>query len=179
MECVIYDLDSQPFEVERNIVQTALSELDNVMKMNLVKISNATHFRDKLEDREIKLVEDAFSHNNGKWFFQPDQRSRTETFFIQKDPCIARNVLPFKEWSELNNSTKDKQTKLMKSNNPTVIPRNHKVEEALAEADKGNLDKMKKLLTILKNPYDNQNSIDEYQLPAPSSNEKYQTFCGT
>ena len=99
-------LKNQPFEVERNIVQTALSELDNVMKMNLVKISNATHFRDKLEDREIKLVEDAFSHNNGKWYFQPDQRSRTETFFIQKDPCIARNVLPFKEWSELNNSTK-------------------------------------------------------------------------
>ena len=33
----------------------------------------------------------------------------------------------------------------MKSNNPIVIPRNHKVEEALAEADKGSLDKMKKL----------------------------------
>ena len=87
-----------------------------------------------------------------------------------------------KEWkkrSELNNSTKEKQSKLMKINNPTVIPRNHKVEEALAEADKGNLDKMKKLLTILKNPYENQNNIYDYQLPAPSSNEKYQTFCGT
>ena len=67
----------------------------------------------------------------------------------------------------------------MKKNNPTVIPRNHKVEEALAEADKGNLDKIKKLLAILKNPYDNQNNIGEYQAPAPSSNEKYQTFCGT
>ena len=85
----------------------------------------------------------------------------------------------WKKRSELHNSTKDKQTKLMKSNNPTVIPRNHKVEETLAEADKGNLDKMKKLLTILKNCYDNQNNIEEYQLPAPSSNEKYQTFCGT
>ena len=67
----------------------------------------------------------------------------------------------------------------MKKNNPTVIPRNHKVEEALAEADEGNLDKMKKLLSILKNPYDNQNNIEEYQMPAPSNNEKYQTFCGT
>ena len=38
---------------------------------------------------------------------------------------------------------------------------------------------MKKLLTILKNPYDNQNKTEEYQLPAPLSNEKYQTFCGT
>ncbi|WP_440933987.1 protein adenylyltransferase SelO [Candidatus Pelagibacter sp.] len=87
-----------------------------------------------------------------------------------------------KEWkkrSKLNNSTKEKQGKLMKINNPTVIPRNHKVEEALAEADKGNLDKMKKLLAILKKPYDNQNNIEEYQAPAPLSNEKYQTFCGT
>ena len=38
---------------------------------------------------------------------------------------------------------------------------------------------MTKLLAILKNPYDNQNNIEEYQAPAPSSNEKYQTFCGT
>ena len=38
---------------------------------------------------------------------------------------------------------------------------------------------MKNVLTILKNPYDNQNNIEKYQLPAPSNNEKYQTFCGT
>ena len=92
----------------------------------------------------------------------------------------------FLEWtykwkirSELNNSSKDKQIKLMRKNNPIVIPRNHKVEEALAEAEKGSLVKIKKLLAILKNPYDNQNIIEEYQTPAPSSNEKYKTFCGT
>ena len=38
---------------------------------------------------------------------------------------------------------------------------------------------MKKLLAILKNPYNSQNNIEEYQAPAPLSNEKYQTFCGT
>ena len=61
------------------------------------------------------------------------------------------------------------------------IPNLHVISacEDLAAADKGSLDKMKKLLAILKNPYDNQNNIDEYQLPAPLSNEKYQTFCGT
>ena len=67
----------------------------------------------------------------------------------------------------------------MKSNNPIVIPRNHKVEEALAEADKGSLDKMKKLLAILKNPYNNHNNIEEYQAAAPLTKEKYKTFCGT
>ena len=92
----------------------------------------------------------------------------------------------FLEWtykwkirSELNNSSKDKQIKLMRKNNPIVIPRNHKVEEALAEADKGSLDKIIRLLDILKNPYGNQSNIREYQMPAPASKQKYQTFCGT
>jgi len=85
----------------------------------------------------------------------------------------------WKKRLELNNSTKENQIKLMRENNPIVIPRNHKVEEALAAAEKGSLDEMKKLLAILKNPYDNHTNIEEYQLPAPTSNEKYQTFCGT
>ena len=67
----------------------------------------------------------------------------------------------------------------MKKNNPIVIPRNHKVEEALTEANNGNLEKMKKLNDILKYPYSNQEDIAEYQVPAPMSNEKYQTVCGT
>ena len=115
----------------------------------------------------------------------------TESQRMMREACrkfVDDTITPFvlknwkNEWnkrSEINNSTKEKQIKLMKKNNPTVIPRNHKVEEALAEADKGSLDKMKKLLAILKNPYDNQNNIEEYQTPAPSNNEKYQTFCGT
>jgi uncharacterized protein YdiU (UPF0061 family) len=88
----------------------------------------------------------------------------------------------FEEWkkrSQLNNSSKEKQIELMKKNNPIVIPRNHKVEEALSEAYNGNLEKMNKLNNVLKNPYSNQKDITEYQVPAPMTDEKYQTFCGT
>ena len=129
-----------------------------------------------------KLINDLFN------WMEKNKADYTNTFCnlmdINSDEIYKNNdFIDWKnEWkkrSELNNSTKEKQSKLMKSNNPIVIPRNHKVEEALAEADKGSLDKMKKLLAILKNPYDNQNNIGEYQAPAPSSNEKYQTFCGT
>ena len=67
----------------------------------------------------------------------------------------------------------------MKKNNPIVIPRNHKVEEALADADKGNIDKVKKLLFILKNPYIDQEKIEDYLMPAVPTNKKYKTFCGT
>jgi uncharacterized protein YdiU (UPF0061 family) len=88
----------------------------------------------------------------------------------------------FDEWkkrSKFNNSSKEKQIELMKKNNPIVIPRNHKVEEALTEANNGSLEKMNKLNNILKTPYSNQEDITEYQVPAPMTDEKYQTFCGT
>jgi len=81
--------------------------------------------------------------------------------------------------SQLNNSSKEKQIKLMRKNNPIIIPRNHKVEEALKEANNGNLNKINRLLNILDKPYDEQDIANEYRLPAPESKKKYQTFCGT
>ena len=65
----------------------------------------------------------------------------------------------------------------MRKNNPIVIPRNHKVEEALEAANDDNLELINKLLVILKKPYNNQDNIMNYQ--SPSSNNNYQTFCGT
>ena len=86
-----------------------------------------------------------------------------------------------KKWEERllkNNNTLGKSIELMKSNNPVVIPRNHKIEEALEAAEQNDLEPINKILEILKNPYDNQDEINEYRSPS-KSNEKYQTFCGT
>jgi len=96
-----------------------------------------------------------------------------------KDEAFITWLDEWKKRSRLNNSSTEKQIELMKKNNPIVIPRNHKVEEALNEANNGNLEKMNKLNDILKNPYSNQEDIAEYQVPAPMTDEKYQTFCGT
>jgi uncharacterized protein YdiU (UPF0061 family) len=67
----------------------------------------------------------------------------------------------------------------MRSANPLVIPRNHKVEEALEAANNDYLNPMKNLLKVLEKPYENQEKISGYQSPAPPSKKKYQTFCGT
>ena len=180
-ECLIPLIDKD----EDTAIKLATDLIDNFQNIYEDKWLNM--IRDKLglfgEDKnDKKLINDLFN------WMEKNKADYTNTFCnlmdINADEIYKNNDFinwknEWKKRSELNNSTKDKQTKLMKSNNPTVIPRNHKVEEALAEADKGNLDKIKKLLTILKNPYENQNNIEEYQLPAPSSNEKYQTFCGT
>jgi uncharacterized protein YdiU (UPF0061 family) len=65
----------------------------------------------------------------------------------------------------------------MKMSYPTVIPINHKVEEALSSANEGNFEILNKLLSVLNKPYSSQETIEDYQLP--STNNEYQTFCGT
>lgn len=66
----------------------------------------------------------------------------------------------------------------MQTHNPAVIPRNHKVEEALAAAtDHGDLEVMQRLLDALAHPFLDGASA-EYQSPPPSG-QVYQTFCGT
>ena len=58
---------------------------------------------------------------------------------------------------KLNNNSQEKYLNLMHSVNPMIIPRNHKVEEALTAANDGDLEVMNKLLAVLKKPYENQN----------------------
>ena len=84
-------------------------------------------------------------------------------------------------WQErlkINNNSPEKYMNLMRSVNPLIIPRNHIVEEVLDKANNNDLNPLNKFLAILKKPYSEQKGILDYQVPS-SSNEKYQTFCGT
>ena len=93
------------------------------------------------------------------------------------DPNFTSWLNRWQERVLINNKSKDKSIELMKTSNPVVIPRNHKVEEALSAANENNIEVMKNLLSIVSNPYENQKDIMNYQLP--SNNTEYQTFCGT
>ena len=74
----------------------------------------------------------------------------------------------------------DKWRQLMKDNNPAVIPRNHRVEEALASAvEYADYRGINRLLAVLAKPYAYTPEQAEYAaLPVPST-VPYQTFCGT
>ncbi|CAM4397797.1 uncharacterized protein YdiU (UPF0061 family) [Paenibacillus endophyticus] len=76
--------------------------------------------------------------------------------------------------------TKEEAQQLMRSSNPALIPRNHRVEEALqAAVNENDLNVMLRFLQALSNPYaysaDQEAFVD---LPAQSS-YPYQTYCGT
>ncbi len=60
--------------------------------------------------------------------------------------------------------------------NPAVIPRNHKVEEALSAATDGDMAPFHALLAAIQQPF---TEAEPYMLPTPTGFGPYVTFCGT
>ncbi len=68
----------------------------------------------------------------------------------------------------------------LRAANPRVIPRNHRVEEALAAATEGDLAPFEQLLAALNRPFDDDPALAPYAEPAPAAlTAGYRTFCGT
>lgn len=89
----------------------------------------------------------------------------------------------YSRWQERR--SKQKQSKaqtnqLMRDSNPAVIPRNHRVEEALEAAVRyKDYSVMERLLSVLASPYaHNSDQTGYYTLSSPSV-LPYQTYCGT
>jgi len=93
----------------------------------------------------------------------------------------------FTDWhrhwqTRLKHQSESKETSrcLMRSRSPAIIPRNHRVEEALeAAVERSNFTVMQQLLTALKTPYDDSPHQTDYHTPPVPSDHVYQTFCGT
>ena len=180
-ECLIPLIDKN----EDVAIKIATDLIDNFQNIYEKKWLNM--MRDKLgffgEDKNDKLL-----INNLLDWMKQNKADYTNTFCHLMDinfneEIYVKNdfldlVNQWKKRSKMHNSSKEKQLKLMKKNNPIVIPRNHKIEEALTSAGKGSLEEMNKLLKVLSDPYGNQKNISAFQKPS-KDNKNYQTFCGT
>mgnify|MGYP000541631793 CR=1 FL=1 len=92
----------------------------------------------------------------------------------------------FKTWYALwqnrlkeENRPKEEVRNLMMNNNPYIIPRNHLVEEALKNAEKGDFTFMDNILEALKNPYSYSKDLEKYTKLPEKSDIPYVTYCGT
>lgn len=113
----------------------------------------------------------------------------TNTFrsltFNQTEDVELFETMEFKEWYEVWRARRSRQLEseeashqLMRNSNPAVIPRNHRVEEALEAAVVGNYSVMNQFMDILSNPYAHTPEQENYA-ETPKSVGFYQTFCGT
>ncbi len=93
----------------------------------------------------------------------------------------------FKEWERAWHKRLERQgtayedvSALMQRSNPAVIPRNHRVEEALdAAVENGDYTVMHKLLEVLATPYELAEENSRYAEPPDAGCGPYRTFCGT
>jgi len=92
----------------------------------------------------------------------------------------------FRQWHERWQARLSRQPKpmdeiknYMMQHNPAVIPRNHRVEEALTAAENGDLSVTHNLLHVLRNPYAYTPNQEVYSKPPPFESCGYKTFCGT
>ena len=180
-ECLIPLIDKS----EDKAIQLASEIIDNFQNIYEEKWLNM--MRDKLglfgkSKDDKKLIDDLLT------WMEKNKADYTNTFCYLMNVKIGNNSLyddkEFINWSKnwknrisINDNSKEKSLELMKETNPIIIPRNHKVEEALKAANKDNLEVMNKLLSKFNNPYGEQKGIEDYQLP--SLDDNYQTFCGT
>jgi uncharacterized protein YdiU (UPF0061 family) len=67
----------------------------------------------------------------------------------------------------------------LRAANPAIIPRNHRVEEALAAAEAGDSAPFDLLVRAVQRPFDPHPSDAHYREPAPAEFAGYRTFCGT
>ena len=170
---------------ENEAIKVASEIIDNFQNIYEEKWLNM--MRDKLglfgkDQNDQKLINDLLSWmeiNNADYTntFCNLMNVNIEDKKVYEDQKFINWVKIWEKRVLMNNNLKEKSLNLMRNTNPTVIPRNHKVEEALNAANEDNFEVMNKLLNILNKPYSNQKNIENYQ--SFSTDKEYQTFCGT
>tara|TARA_Y100000768_G_scaffold60748_1_gene41172 strand:+ start:11 stop:1456 length:1446 start_codon:yes stop_codon:yes gene_type:complete len=170
---------------ENEAIKVASEIIDNFQNIYEEKWLNM--MRDKLglfgkDQNDQKLINDLLSWmeiNNADYTntFCNLMNVNIEDKKVYEDQKFINWVKIWEKRVLMNNNLKEKSLDLMRNTNPTVIPRNHKVEEALNAANEDNIEVINKLLNVLSKPYSNQKNIENYQ--SLSTDKEYQTFCGT
>ena len=99
---------------------------------------------------------------------------------------LSSGEAPLRTWHEQWKARLERQQKVrsevvaaMRRANPVLIPRNHRVEEALAAAVAGDLSVLHRLLDVLRAPFDETPANCSYRTAPPRDGQHYRTFCGT
>ena len=199
-----YAYCNQPAVTKWNLSRFAECLIPLIHENNEMAIKSATElistFGDKYEEKWLNMMRKKLGllgiDNKDKllivdlltWMHQ-NKVDYTNTFchlmnFKEYDEEIYKDN-NFKNWKKnwqerlkLNNNNPEKHIKLMRSVNPLVIPRNHKVEKSLEKAYNNNFEPLIELLEILKKPFTQQENISDY-LKMDGSSKEYKTFCGT
>lgn len=167
------------------LAQDAISEYNELYNYNyLLGMRSKLGIFNEEEDDQY-LIENLLS------MMQKYNADYTNTFseltYDKPENTALYKTEEFTKWYELWKARLERQqenkllsTELMRQSNPSIIPRNHRVEEALeAAVNNDDFSVMERLLDALSKPYTHTHCQSEYTKLPPKSNYPYRTFCGT
>ncbi|MTI81115.1 MAG: YdiU family protein [Firmicutes bacterium] len=167
------------------LAQDALSDFDELYHCNWVSGMRAKLGIFNQESQDEPLIEGLLS------LMRKYSADYTNTFraltFDKPEDTVMFGTPEFSQWHGLwqarlsrQQESKASSHQLMQNSNPAVIPRNHRVEEALESAVKQyDYSVMERLIDVLSNPYAHSPEQDDYSTLPELSSRPYRTFCGT
>jgi len=164
------------------MAEDTLNAFESVYKAKWLSMMASKLGLTEASEEDEKFVTDLLDwmHENGADFTNTFRDLSSKQLPDEK----AYSTESFQAWhtrwqKRLGKEDLDSSLALRKSVNPAVIPRNHKVEEALQAGEEGNLEPFHDLLKALENPYEDGDHLTPYQAPPKPDEKVLQTFCGT
>lgn len=167
------------------LAQNAISDFAGLYRCNWLAGMRAKLGISNEELQDESLIEDLLS------MMQKYRADYTNTFraltFDKPEDTVLFGTAEFIQWHERWQARLERQQEpkassqqLMRSSNPALIPRNHRVEDALEAAVKqGDYSVIERLLDVLSTPYAHSPEQGDYSMPPAPSTRPYRTFCGT
>jgi uncharacterized protein YdiU (UPF0061 family) len=167
------------------MAQDAVNEFSDIYKGHWLKGMRAKLGIFNEEDEDETLVNELLDL---MYRYHEDFTNTFRLLTLEKyEETIMGGTNEFSNWLERYKSRLSRQQEnseeskeLMKNSNPSIIPRNHRVEEALnAAVNNGDYSVMERLMEVLSKPYAYTDDQLEYTKLPKEKNTCYKTYCGT
>ncbi|MGC5326271.1 protein adenylyltransferase SelO [Brevibacillus sp. SYSU BS000544] len=167
------------------LAEDAISDFGKLFNQNWLAGMRAKLGIFNEEPQDETLIQDLLQ------MMQNHRADYTNTFRALKlekpEDTALYGTTEFAQWHEQwqarlgrQQESKAASLELMQRSNPAIIPRNHRVEEALkAAVEKEDYSVMERLLEALSNPFAYSSEQAEYSILPEPTTRPYRTFCGT
>ena len=166
------------------MAEDVLNSFEQVYKKRWLSMMRSKLGLALAEKEDEKLITDLLD------WMHASQSDYTNTFRNLSNSTLISGELyaskNFQNWhsrwqDRLEKEEQDRESSIaqMRSVNPSVIPRNHKVEEALQAGEQSDFKPFHDLINAMNEPYEEGEHLLPYQAPPQPGEKVLQTFCGT
>jgi len=171
----------------KEIIQQLLADFDTSFQQKWLKMMCGKLGIDKVNKDDLGLVNSFLQWMNETHADYTNSFLWLEAMLENKNSELKGVKPPPQDWVKRwklriaeNNDGVAAALQTMERQNPSVIPRNHRVEEALIHASLDNdFSAFDQLLAVVTDPYNRKLDYTLYQNPTEEGDKDYHTFCGT